>query len=311
MIKRSKLTGKLSEMQSGIALISAMLVLALVSVLAVTYVQRQRLVVAAAGHGLHFNQLQHNLLISEQWAQHHLAKALTSVNKQEASQPELNLSPLQFESGKISGRLVSLSGRFNVNNLVFFGVDELQHRQAFINLCQGAGLSQGKITELLTRLNELSPLAAKGQVHLFHWQELVSEQDLTSSQTEALEQMLVALPKATRVDVNYASASTLVYLLPFISDVIADELIVQRAIYPFESIEELYRALEHLGVDMSPEVKQKIASIMGVTSQYFQLHLSATLGDTTSSMTSWLELSDTNTVGVYARTVGSIAEFSY
>jgi general secretion pathway protein K len=311
MMKRSELTGKLSETQSGIALISAMLVLALVSVLAVTYVQRQRLIVAAFGHGLHFNQLQHNLLISEQWAQHQLAKQVISINTREASQAELDLSPLQFESGKVRGRLVNLSGRFNVNNLVFFGVDELQQRQAFINICQGAGISQTKITKLLTRLNELSPLAAKGQVHLFHWQELVSEQDLTSSQAEALGQMLVALPRVTRVDVNYVSASTLEYLLPFISDVLVDELLAQRAIAPFESIEELYRALEHLGVDMDPEIKQKISSIMGVSSQYFQLHLSASLGDTTSAITSWLELLDTNKVGVYARTMGSIAELPH
>jgi type II secretory pathway component PulK len=101
------------------------------------------------------------------------------------------------------------------------------------------------------------------------------------------------------------------YLLPFISDVLVDELLAQRAIAPFESIEELYRALEHLGVDMDPEIKQKISSIMGVSSQYFQLHLSASLGDTTSAITSWLELLDTNKVGVYARTMGSIAELPH
>jgi type II secretory pathway component PulK len=302
---------QIGRSQDGVALVSALLVLALVAILAVTYGQRQKLVVAAASHGLHFNQLQNNLLISERWAQFQLTQRSGLGSTRKSGLSLLEYSPVNFASGKVYGQLKSLSGRFNVNNLIFFGVDTLQQQTAFIRLCQAAGLGQQATARLLKRLKLLIPPVAKGKVHLFNWQELVVAGDLNASQIAALDAMFVTLPTVTRVDINYVSANVLANLLPFVSPAAAEQVLVQRSILPFSSIEEFYRLLEHLGIAIDQNVKQEIAAIMGVGSKYFQLDLYATLGDADSAMTSWFSMAETNEVIVYARTLGVKPTFTY
>jgi general secretion pathway protein K len=131
--------------QRGVALITAVLIVALATILAVNVVYRGMLDQRRAGTLFALDQAFEVALGAEAWAADVLQR-----DQQESQGDNLAetwarpLPPLPIEGGTVAGRLEDLQGRFNLNNLVFAdgttnpaGVEELSRILVWLDLEPG------------------------------------------------------------------------------------------------------------------------------------------------------------------------------
>lgn len=103
--------------QRGIALIVALLVVAIVTLIAVTMASRQQLDIRRTANLLHYEQAYLYALGTESWVKRILwddDKTFDGLTDVWA----MHLPPLPIPGGSLQGRIIDLQGRFNLNNLV-------------------------------------------------------------------------------------------------------------------------------------------------------------------------------------------------
>ena len=106
--------------QRGIALITAVLMVALATMLAVGVVYRGVLDQRRTATMFEMDQAWEIALGAEAWAADFLQRDLQQSQGDNLSETWAQpLPPLPVEGGSVAGRLVDLQGRFNLNNLVF------------------------------------------------------------------------------------------------------------------------------------------------------------------------------------------------
>jgi general secretion pathway protein K len=106
--------------QRGVALITAVLMVALATILAVNVIYRGMLDQRRAGNLFALDQAFEVALGAEAWAAEVLQRdQQQSQGDNYAENWAKPLPPLPVEGGTVSGRLVDLQGRFNLNSLVF------------------------------------------------------------------------------------------------------------------------------------------------------------------------------------------------
>lgn len=119
----------------GVALITAMLVTALVSIVALDLVARQQFDIRRTGNLLNYDQA---LLYSqgmEAWAARILARdAEEGVVDHLGEVWAMHLPPLPVEGGELLGELVDQQGLYNVNNLVNGAVIDIEEMERFQRL---------------------------------------------------------------------------------------------------------------------------------------------------------------------------------
>lgn len=110
--------------ERGVALITALLVTAIVTVVAVGMASRQQLDIRRTGNIFDYDQAYHYALGVESWAQGVLATDLLQDTVENDKRDFLTepwatvLPPIEVEGGEVAGRIIDLQGRFNLNNLV-------------------------------------------------------------------------------------------------------------------------------------------------------------------------------------------------
>ena len=105
--------------QRGVALITALLVVSLVTVIAVTMATRQHIDVRLTGNLVHGEQAYAYALGAEAWARVILRRDdLQSDHDSLDEDWATALPPLSVEGGQVSGKIEDLQGRFNLNNLI-------------------------------------------------------------------------------------------------------------------------------------------------------------------------------------------------
>jgi general secretion pathway protein K len=107
--------------QTGVALITVLLIVFLASTAAVSLASVQQLTLRRSTLLLHREQARLYALGAEQWAAAILKRDQQNNqdNVDDLSEPWANLPPsLPIEGGKISGRIQDLQGRFNLNNIL-------------------------------------------------------------------------------------------------------------------------------------------------------------------------------------------------
>ena len=107
----------------GVALITALLVVALVTIIAVGMAARQQVDIRRAGNILDGDQAYLFTLGVESWAQGVLAQDFRDGQTKNKVSDSLNedwataLPPIEVAGGKVAGKIEDLQGRFNLNNL--------------------------------------------------------------------------------------------------------------------------------------------------------------------------------------------------
>ena len=285
--------------QRGVAVVTAMLVVAIGTIIAVnlmwdaTLDQRRAFAAIASDQGLLYLQS------AEAWAGDILRQDLVDSPDADHLGEEwaIELPPLPVEGGTIAGRLEDLQGRFNLNNLIGQnGREDPIAVAQFERLLALAGLDPvlaGAVVDWIDADIELrfpdggedaayadaDPQYRTANTLLTSPSELLAINGFDLAAYRAIAPYVTALPPGTSINVNTAPPLVLQSLSEMIDAATVERLVEERADIGFEDVDASFRGL------VEPEMLQRID---GVTS-YFLLTATVQLGTTQLTMRSVLQ----------------------
>lgn len=308
--------------ESGVALITVLLVVALAVVVCAGLITRQQLAVRSAANQLHVNQLWHYALGGEV-----LAKALLRRDWQS----DQGRAPLDHaaetwaqllagyaldEGGQLQLQVVDASGRFNLNSLVRGGQPDNLALQRFRRLLLHLHISEPYAERLQDWLDSdeglsspqgaedndyllLSPPYRAGNRALVDVSELRLLLGMSEADYQRLRPHVVALPAEVPVNVNSAGALVLASLLDGVEVNTARAWVLARRTQPFTSVEAF---LAQTGA-----ANAEAARGLAVASEYFEANTEVRLGERVLRLKSLLQRTAQGEVRVLARDLGQDA----
>jgi len=302
--------------QNGVALITAMLVVSLATITAVSMTSEQQIFFRRTENVLYHEQAYLYLLGAEDWARHVLIRDRKKNNTDSIKDDWAQVLPaLPVEGGSIAGVIEDLQGRFNINNLAS-GDDKSVDFQRFKQLLKNNEIPESVANAVLDWLDadqdtrfpdgaedveymqgERSYRAANRLMQ--STSELLQVKGISYEQFERIEPALVALQQTTTINVNTAPITVLQMLAPDLTAADAETLIKDREKTPFSSVDEF--------VKNSNIPKKKLnTSGLDVKSQYFVVKAFAKIGHANAQLQSMLFRPDANTVKTLARSQGGL-----
>jgi general secretion pathway protein K len=300
--------------QRGVAVLTAMLVVAIGTIIAVNLMWQATLDLRrtesalAADQGLMFMQG------AEAWAADILRQDLVdSPASDNLSEPwATQLPPLPVDGGTIIGKLEDLQGRFNLNNLVKAdGTENPLARHQFerlLSLLQiDPGLA-GAVVDWLDADNDLrfptggedvtyasaDPPYHAANTMITSASELMAVSGFKRETYSMLAPYVTALPIGTKLNVNTASAVVLASLSDDIDLSAAEGLVKQRNDAAFVDIDKTFEGL------VDPKVLKEIDGV----SQHFLLTATVTLGTNQLTMRSVLQRDASGVTRALFRSLG-------
>ena len=285
--------------QRGVALITAVLVVALATLLATDLLWDSQLNRRRAVTLLTLDQAVLYALGAESWA-----VEILRLDAEESDIDHLgeewafDLPPLPIEGGLVEGRLVDLQGRFNVNNLIGpeGGVDPVALQQ-FERLLEQLGLDP-KWAALMgdwvdADIETSFPYGAEDDIYtgfdppyrtangpVTSVSELLALSEIDPNTYETLREHLAALPAGTRLNVCTASAALLQALSEDTEDLARDPESLAE-----ERQDDCYPRLEDAQQVVEPEFSETLSE----TSSYFLSEVTVSIGTTELTLYSLLE----------------------
>lgn len=277
------------EPQRGVALITALLVIALVTVAAVAMASRQQVDIRRSANIIDADQAYELALGVEAWAEDLLAADLRS-NKTDSLHDDwaTALAPIKAEGGKVAGEITDLQGRFNLNNLV-------QNRQRsdpdvkiFQRLLAGLGLDPDLASAVVDWIDPdversfpngaedadylgRTPPYRAANAPMQSVSELLLVQGVTPQIYAKLAPLVCALPAPTGINVNTAPAAVLAALADDVSVASAQALVEARKAKVFASVGEFAQQPVYAG-------RVLLQDRLTVSSSYFLLAGSSEAG---------------------------------
>lgn len=282
--------------QRGVALLTALAVVALATVAATYMMSAQQLQIRRTGNQLIQEQAWQYALGAEAWSKTILAQDAADNDIDALDENwAIELPPLPIDGGSLSGRLTDLQGRFNLNNLVNSeGKLDAESLGQFQKLLDGQNLppelsqaiadwqdrdieaqgGSGAEDDFYSGLE--SPYRTPNQ-KISSTSELRLIRGIDDEQLALLKPLVTALPEQTSINVNTAPAELFESL--GISKEDAQKLAEQLKEEPVESVDEFKKI---------PEVsKHEIETArLGVESQYFLLEVTVEIGQIRSRLSS-------------------------
>ncbi|TCK19403.1 general secretion pathway protein K [Thiogranum longum] len=287
---------KAGNRQSGVALLTALLVVALATVAAVAMTTRQQLDVRRTGNLLHSEQAWAYVLGAESWARVVLARDGKDNKVDNLSEDWASQVPASFvEGGSVIGRVVDVQGRFNVNSLVVNGEADNAAIERYKRLLRTLELDESLADSLVdwldSDINSRFPGGAEDGVYQLlqpayraanRLMADISELRLVKGYDKKVMDKLLgassgaplvtALPEPTLINVNTASAEVLTTLADGLSLSSGEAIIEARGETGFEKVEDLLQ----LSVLAGPQ--QPDPQSLAVQSQWFLLLGEANVG---------------------------------
>ncbi|HUO83153.1 MAG TPA: type II secretion system minor pseudopilin GspK [Gammaproteobacteria bacterium] len=306
--------GGLPRRQRGVAAITAILMVALATVIAVNLVWENNLDQRRTGTLLSMDQALQYAFGAEAWAAHILLLDLQNTPTDHLGEDwAIALPPLPLDGGELAGRLEDLQGRFNINNLVTEeGVADPLRVAQFERLLEALGLdvkwAQIAVDWLDRDIDESFPAGAEDDVYtalippyraanqpIGTTSELMALADMDRATFELLRPHIAALPIGSRINVNTATAPVLQSLSGNIGSSEATSLIEARADTGFP---DYIGAFDDL---VEPEVLDTLVD----STQYLRLTAQVSIGTSLLTMYSLLQRSDTGAVTPLMRSFGA------
>lgn len=285
--------------QRGVAILTAILVVTIGTILAVNLMWEARLDQRRTAAALATDQGIMYALGAEAWAADILRQdMLDSPDSDYLSEIwAIELPPMPIDGGTISGRLEDLQGRFNLNNLVTVDGDEdelmrLQFERLLASLNIEPALA-GAVVDWLdpdsdTRFPnggedpayaDTDPQYRTANTMITSTSELLAIAGFDAESYAEIAPFVTALPRGTRLNVNTASEWVLASLSDEIDLATAASLIDERGELDFANIETSFADL------IAPEM---FARIDGV-SEHFLLTATIRQGSVQTTMRSVLQ----------------------
>ena len=287
--------------QSGVALVTVLLVVAIATVMAVSMVQEQQGSIHITRGFLSRGQAGQYALGGEELARQILHEDHAEGDSRDYltetwASPDLHF---EFEEGEVNLQITDLQGLFNVNSLSSENALTGVARQRLVNLLSAVGadpLLTDRIQDWIDVDTSARPAGAEDFEYLVYeppyrtgnaMVQDVSELGLLGLEPETLQQVIpffTALPDSrTLVNVNTASPYILQALAPELSFESATVLVQRREEQEegFETIEEFLQIPELAGVGV-------VTDGLGVQSSFFEVRTIARYQERFSYLTSIL-----------------------
>ena len=295
MVNRPARTGQ--TRQKGVALLTALLLVALVTILTVNLQWDTRLDIRRSENLFESDQALLYALGAEAWASEILrTDAGDSVTDHTGEDWATPVPALPIEGGAIRGFLEDMQGRFNLNNLVDGDgkIDEValkQFERLLTTLELNPALARITVDWLDRGLEPGFPSGAEDSFYTSRYppyrtanlaitstSELLSMGEMDADGYRTLAPFVAALPNGTTLNVNTASASVLRSLSDQITDTVAENLVGERGEQGFDGLDAFADLVE-------PEVMQSL----DLSSSFFRLTADVSIGSTRFTMYSLLE----------------------
>lgn len=294
--------------QQGFALLTVLLVVALVTMVTSELLYDQQVQIKRSSFMVH---QAHSLSVAygfEGWVKTGL-KADAEDNqvdhlKELWAQP---LLPIDFEGGLVSGRLLDLQARLNLNNVL--ETEEAKRdfwRKAIERYLETELASTTQVRDLIGFADVLEDwvdandeprdYGAESSVYLLRQpayraanqplvmvselQNLQQMESLTEEELFNLNQQLSALPEVTAININTASEKTLVALADWLTEPIAKQWLVARNTEPAEELADFINfMIDATGFEQVEIEKSFPKGVIDVQSHYFLLQAQVDYGE--------------------------------
>ncbi|MHA6479095.1 type II secretion system minor pseudopilin GspK [Stutzerimonas sp. R40042] len=309
--------------QRGVALITVLLVVAIVTVVSAAMVARQQLSIRASSNQLQARQAWHYALGGEALAQAILARDLKGGEPGAAAIDHLlepwaqPLPAFEIDQGEILVRIEDLAGRFNLNDLLRDQQPNPAAVEQFRRLLLRLQISAPYAERLLDWIDpDQQPsgeLGAEDNVYLgldtpyrsagrrlHDLSELRLLLDMREEDFQRLAPYVVALPPNVPLNVNTASAMVLSSLSDNLSLGAAESLVELRRAVPFRNSAAFLAQPALAGTTLQ-------GTALAVGSQFFQATSEVRLGDRRLALVSLLQREQDGSVRVLARNLGQPA----
>lgn len=218
------MTGGITGKMAGVALITSLLLLAIVTLLVTAMTTRQQLDLQRGTHLSHAEQAHWYAFSAENWAK----RILNSDNRQIDSLSDnwaVSVPPLAIEEGRVAGSITDLQGLFNLNNLLQAGEPHPLSVTRFKRLLEELKIDTDILPALLDWLDDDNIESAGGAEDHYYAtlqpgyraanqlladpSELRLIRGVTAEIYAKLQPYITALPIPTGINVNTAPATIL------------------------------------------------------------------------------------------------------
>ncbi len=299
----------------GVALITAMLISALAAMVATDLAWDNSLDVRRTTVMLYRDQAMQVALGAESWVIGILHQDLQDTQTDHLGEIWAQELPgLPIEGGEVSGRIVDLQGRFNVNNLVdergvvqpaaleqfrrLLAVLELDPKLAgvtadWLDADQEPQFPDGAEDAIYTAA--MPPYRTADRM-LTSVSELAAVEGMTREMFRVLEPHITALPGRTTVNANTATAAVLQSLDEGLTASDVQSLLAERAENGFADVQTAFSSL------VGPDV----VNSLGETTNYFQLQVVVEISNVRVTLYSLLQRSPQGSVTPILRSFGTV-----
>jgi general secretion pathway protein K len=303
--------------QKGIALITVLLVMALVAVMAVNMTFAQHIDIRRTGNLLDGDQAMVLALGLEEWGRQVLIRDVAKGNNDHFGEDwAMGLMPTATENGMISGSIVDLQGRINLNNLAVGSpaviVQTKLRLELLFVLCEVEGGSAlvPALEDWLDEGEDITSGGAEDNAYLLHEPPYLAGNRLLTSPSElllvegvspdnygCLAEHITALPIATPINVNTADAVVIAILSGNISVADAVEIVKDRPENGYVSLADFFAHPNLAGSGISAEG-------LALASDYFMIEGQAVFGEAEIGLYS-LIARRSGMVEVFGRSIGT------
>lgn len=302
----------INKNQAGIALIMVLLVVALVSIIATGITAKQNLSTRRTQNLLYSEQGYMYLLGAEDWAKNILGQDFKD-NKTDSFNDDwaTNLPPIPVEGGTIQGKIEDLQGRFNINSLLKAANPDQVSIKVFRNLLIlndiDDKLSDAVVDWLDADLDSTVPDGAEDGDYLNNAipsraanrlmvsaSELIIVKGFDNEKYSKISPYIVALPEATTININTASAMQVSMLSSQVSLSEAEDIIKNRDKNGFKSVDEFMSLDSVKGKNISKD-------LVSVSSQYYLLKARSVIGNLKSELYSIMHRDNQGKIKVLLR----------
>jgi general secretion pathway protein K len=283
--------------QRGVALITALLVVSLVTVIAVAMATRQHVDVRLTANLVHGEQAYAYAVAAESWARVILRRDdLQSDHDSLDEDWATALPPIEVEGGQVSGKIEDLQGRFNINNLALQDgkvsePDVAYFRRLLEILKLEPSLTDALLDWIDVDINVRFPDGAEDENYLLgaipyrtanrlliDASELRLVAGFDQNAIQLLEPYVTALPQRTRINVNTASPLVLLAMHEDLSTSDVEALIAGRGEAGYASVQAFMGQESLAGLELAAPVD--------VRSTYFLVHTDVIVGQSQSHLAS-------------------------
>ncbi|HEY7237541.1 MAG TPA: type II secretion system minor pseudopilin GspK [Burkholderiales bacterium] len=266
------------RLQSGAAVIIALLVLALAAASAAAMLERQDVDARALQSQRDYEQARWMLRGGMHWARSILAEdARASATDHQRELWASGLPPTDVQIGSLAGAIRDEQALFNLNNLLRAGKPDPQQVEALRRLLATIGLAPALADAIAARMDPSRPLVDVG--------ELAGMSGLGMDAMVQLRRYATALPIPTPVNVNTAPAEVLAALVEGLALPEAQALARRLATEPVRTRDEFQARLR-------PGLKLSLESV-SASSQFFVVQGRAKVGDADLRMEALLQRTGT------------------